>query len=68
VADGKKITIDLEPDLYPPQATDSFLGNHVYVEDEAGKWQGAVTRADYIAESRSIRLTVEAVDVEDQPT
>jgi hypothetical protein len=62
-----RITIELKPNLYPPEAVDAFLGNHVYVEAEEGKWQGVVTAADYLEEDRSVRLTVEAIDVPNEP-
>jgi hypothetical protein len=60
------VTIDMKPDLYPAEAADAFLGNHVYVEADEGKWQGVVTATEYLEESRSIRLTVQAVDVADE--
>jgi hypothetical protein len=57
---------DMKPGLYPPEAADAFLGNHVFVADDGGegrKLQGVVVAADYLEAEDAIRLTVEAMDV-----
>ena len=60
------VTMDMKSGLYPPEAADAFLGNHVFVADQGGegrKLQGVVVAAEYVEESDAIRLTVEAIDV-----
>jgi hypothetical protein len=60
------VTIEMESGLYPPEAADSFLGNHIFVGDEGGegrKLQGVVVAAEYVEETEAIRLTVEATDI-----
>jgi hypothetical protein len=66
--DKTTITVDLKSGIYPPEATDAFLGNHVFVKDPdtGDQWQGFVAAADYL-EDGGIRLTVPAIEAKPPP-